>query len=224
MTFTLTAPGYRDIGLEHWLLSEHGAYDPVGRRLADRHYNRRKIGAPQFVPPGQRFVLVTPDLSACWAWWRPHPNSGIEQMNGLSGWTCTIFRNEGTTLSSTLVLDAERAISAQGFGCGPDGLLTYIWDAKVSSPNPGYCFKCAGWVTHPTKPRSADKKKTLLWKPFHLAGASVRPLGATHFAPVGEVACSDSSETSGKNSKLGGNSTRGSRTSERSTQRDGRVA
>jgi hypothetical protein len=58
-------------------------------------------------------------------------------------------------------------------------MLTYVWDAKVRSVNPGYCFKMAGWVVHPTKPRSADNRKTLLWKPYELAGvAPTKPIAA----------------------------------------------
>lgn len=168
--FRLTQAGYRHIGLTRWLLAERGAFDPCGRRLADRHYNRRKIGAPQFAPPGQRFVLITPDCRGVWCWWRPHPASGIRAMNGLDGWTCTIFRNESSALSSALVIDAECAVGALGHECGPDGMLTYVEDTKIKSTNPGYCFKSAGWIRHPTKPRSADNKKTLLWKPFCLSG------------------------------------------------------
>lgn len=33
-----------------WLRSDRAA--PAARAIADRHYNRQKIGAPQFVPPG----------------------------------------------------------------------------------------------------------------------------------------------------------------------------
>lgn len=168
--------GYRDIGLRHWLLSESGAFDAAGRALADEHYSRRKVGAPQFMPPGQRFVLVTPSLDSVWGWWRPHPDSGIVAMNKLDGWTCTIFRRRpgcADPLASELVLDAERAPAALGYGCGPDGLLSYIWDAKVASANPGYCYKLAGWAV---RGRSRDGRKTLLWKPFELAG--VGPLRA----------------------------------------------
>lgn len=86
-------------------------------------------------------------------------------MNGLDGWTCTIFRNEGPVLSSLLILDAETAMLESDLDVGDDGLLTYVWDAKVRSSNPGCCFKKAGWRVHPTKPRSADDRKTLLWKP-----------------------------------------------------------
>lgn len=141
-------------------------FTPVGAKLADGHYSRRTIGSPQFMPPGQTLVLVTEDKLAVWGWWRPHPDSGLRAMNNLDGWTCTIFRNTGPELSSSLVLAAE-AILAQRHECGPDGMLTYVWDRKVASVNPGYCFKKAGWTR---KGRSADKRKTLLTKPFEMAG------------------------------------------------------
>lgn len=133
--------------------------------MADRHYSRRKVGSPQFMPPGQTLILLTPKADALFGWWRPHPDAGIKAMNGLDGWTCTIFRNEGEQLSSALVLEAEGEL-VKRFGCGPDGMLTYVWDAKVASENPGYCFKRAGWKR---VGRSADKRKTLLHKPFMLA-------------------------------------------------------
>ena len=143
-------------------------FDPRAARLADRHYSRRKIGSPQFMPPGQTLVLLTPDADGVFGWWRPDPTSGIRAMNGLDGWTCTIFRNEGARLSSGLILAAETMLVDSGRGCGPDGMLTYVFDAKVRSVNPGACFKFAGWKV---RGRSADGRKTLLWKPYELAGA-----------------------------------------------------
>jgi hypothetical protein len=126
--------------------------------MADRHYSRRTVGSPQFMPPGETVVLLSQAADAVFGWWRPHPDSGIVAMNGLDGWTCTIFRNEGPLQSSALILAAEDALLAKGVTIGPDGLITYVWDKKIKSVNPGYCFKCAGWrVTG----RSADGKKTL---------------------------------------------------------------
>ena len=142
-------------------------FDPRGAALADRHYSRRKIGSPQWMPPGETLNLLTPDGLALWGWWRPHPSSGIQAMNGLDGWTCTIFRNEGPELSSLLVLAAERSLKELGRGCGPSGMLTYVWDSRVRSANPGYCYRLAGWTP---RGRSADGRKTLLHKPFSLAG------------------------------------------------------
>jgi len=138
-------------------------FDRIGAALADRHYSRRKIGSPQFMPPGQTIVLLAHDDRSVFGWWRPDPKSGIRAMNGLDGWTCTIFRREGVGLASELILDAELAIAEAGYGCGPDGLITYVKDASVASPNPGYCFKCAGYMV---AGRSADGKKTLLQKPY----------------------------------------------------------
>jgi hypothetical protein len=133
-------------------------FDKEGCRLADRHYSRRKIGSPQFMPPGQTLVLVADD--AVFGWWRPHPDSGLVAMNKLDGWTCTIFRNEGRERSSDLILAAEIMLLAR-YDVGPDGLLTYVFDKKVRSVNPGFCFKCCGWKI---AGRSADGKKTLLQK------------------------------------------------------------
>ena len=136
-----------------------GKFDKAAALLADRHLSRRKPGSPQFMPPGQTIILATECRDAVWGWWRPHPRSGLKAWNGLDGWTCTIFRNESSVLSSALIFEAEQWITE----CGPDGLLTYVWDRKVRSSNPGFCFLCAGWVK---KGRSADKRKTLLWKPW----------------------------------------------------------
>lgn len=148
-----------------WTLTNKG--DPECAALADRHYSRRKVGSPQFMPPGQTIVLRAP--GAVWGWWRPHPRSGLRAMNGLDGWTCTIFRNESSALSSFLILEAEEFID----DCGPDGLITYVADAKIRSRNPGCCFKFAGYrVTG----RSADGRKTLLqkpWRPLHAPSAAL---------------------------------------------------
>ena len=143
----------------HW--RRVGKFDPWAAALADRHYSRRKVGSPQFMPPGQTVVLLEREGRAVFGWWRPHPDSGLEAMNGLDGWTCTIFRNESLVLSSHLILEAEAALFETGVDCGPDGLLTYVWDARVRSTNPGCCFKRAGWRAIG---RSADDRKTLLQK------------------------------------------------------------
>lgn len=136
-------------------------FDPRGAALADGHYSRRKVGSPQWMPPGQTICMLTEDAAALWGWWRPHPASGLKAMNGLDGWTCTIFRNTGERLSSELILEAEAFLGDLGMDCGPDGLLTYVWDARIRSENPGYCFKVAGWEA---VGRSADGRKTLLQK------------------------------------------------------------
>lgn len=139
-----------------------GKFDRDACCLADRHYSRRKVGSPQFMPPGQTLVLLSEAKDAVFGWWRPHPDSGLRAMNNLDGWTCTIFRNEGSTLSSSLILQAEDVLRSR-HSCGPSGMLTYVWDKKIRSTNPGYCFQIAGWAPIG---RSADGRKTLLQKAF----------------------------------------------------------
>lgn len=146
-------------------------FDPRAALLADRHYSRRTIGSPQFMPPGETIVLITPQADAVFGWWRPHPKCGLQSMNGLDGWTCTIFRNESGHRSSDLILLAEEMLCDTASSIGPSGLITYVFDAKIKSVNPGYCFKVAGWKR---TGRSADNRKTLLQKI------------APHFATVGE--------------------------------------
>jgi hypothetical protein len=63
-------------------------------------------------------------------------------MDGQTGYSCTIFRNEGPRRSSELILEAEDAATRRW---GPNRFFTYINPKKVKSANPGYCFKCAGW-------------------------------------------------------------------------------
>lgn len=158
---------------ESWEFSLSGKYDRDGVRLVAEHYSRRKPKSPQFMPPGETIVLISKGKDAAWGWWRPHPRSGIKAMNGKDGWTCSVFANHGAVLSSELIIDAELALKAlDGDGltaapCGPDGMLSYVWRARVKSPNPGYCYKVAGWKKIGTCARGT---KDLLWKPFEKAG------------------------------------------------------
>lgn len=43
-------------------------FDVDARRVADRHYNRQKVGSPQFVPPGRCLVLYAPRLLWVTSW------------------------------------------------------------------------------------------------------------------------------------------------------------
>lgn len=88
-------------------------------------------------------------------------------MNGLDGWTCSIFRYVGGVrrFASELVLDAERWLI--GRTCGRDGMITYVNPKKIRSQNPGCCFKKAGWKRSGV---SADGRKPYLTKPHDRAG------------------------------------------------------
>lgn len=99
------------------------------RPLADRHYNRQKVGAEQFVPPGRCLVLSTKDRSAFWvtSW----PYGEYVQHAWAGAWMCSAFRNEGGHLASALIRDALSA-TRYYFGVPPElGLVSFIDRSKV---------------------------------------------------------------------------------------------
>ena len=90
-----------------WCLSHRA--DPRAVPVADRHYNRQHIGAPQFAPPGRCLVLLTADADALWitSW----PFAEYVRHAWAGAWMCSAFRNEAPTkhLSSELITDAVAA-------------------------------------------------------------------------------------------------------------------
>lgn len=44
-------------------------FDPRCASLADRHYSRRTVGSPQFMPPGETVVLYFEDTSGGGGLW-----------------------------------------------------------------------------------------------------------------------------------------------------------
>jgi hypothetical protein len=111
-----------------------------------RHYSARKNGASRvgaknwdcFVgPTADALVLLTSACDALFVWRREK-----YRQDGQEGINCSIFRNESPLLSSTLILEAEALAWVKWPGYR---LFTFVDPGKVGSPNPGYCFKKAGW-------------------------------------------------------------------------------
>lgn len=73
-------------------------FDRAALPLADRHYNRRKVGSPQFVPPGRALVLVTPAYDALWVTSFPYAQYVRHAWAGAM--VCSLFRNESPTRAS----------------------------------------------------------------------------------------------------------------------------
>jgi hypothetical protein len=125
-----------------WRLSWRA--DPVVRAIADRHYNRQKIGAVQFVPPGRCLVLKTSDGTAAWISSWPLPQ--FVQHAWAGAWVNSLFRNEGSHLSSDLI----RLAVAHTRAVWPDvpefGIVSFV-DASKTAPKdvPGWCYRRAGW-------------------------------------------------------------------------------
>jgi hypothetical protein len=125
---------------EHWLISHH--CDPVGLAIYGRHYSARRYRdgrvRKQFTTPGDNLVLVSPDGSALFVWYR----ALVPRRDGQQGVNCSVFRNEGSGRSSDLIREAM-AIAWQRWPGAR--LFTYVDPRRIRSTNPGWCFLCAGW-------------------------------------------------------------------------------
>lgn len=137
-----------DCVVQRWCVSHRA--DPAAARLADRHYNRQKIGAPQFAPPGSCVVFLTDCGRAFWitsaplAEWVKHAWAGA--------WVCSAFRSEGAGIASELIRQAVAATRAH-YGDPPAlGIVTFIDREKVKpiihhgKPMWGYSYRKAGFV------------------------------------------------------------------------------
>lgn len=125
-----------------WIMSHRA--DPDVVPLADRHYNRQKIGAPQFAPPGRCLVLKTPSLDAFWitSW----PFAEYVKHAWAGAWICSAFRNESDDLSSYLIRDAVAATLAHYGDAPPLGMVTFVDPTKTRRKrDPGRCFLRAGF-------------------------------------------------------------------------------
>lgn len=153
-------------------------FDDRARVIADRHYNRQKIGNRQFAPPGRLLALVIPGDAfwvTSWPQYVRHAWPGT--------WCCTAFRNERADryLSSTLVADALSASRWKWPEPPTEGMITFVnRDKTRPKQNPGYCFLRAGFHVSGTLPCCADKPsetgKGLV--ALHMSGLSLSALPA----------------------------------------------
>ena len=98
--------------------------DRIARPIADRHYNRQSIGAPNFVPPGRCVVLLADDNSALWvtSW----PFAEFVRHDWAGAWVNSCFRNEGGYLSSELIREAVAATRYIWPDVPELGMITFI--------------------------------------------------------------------------------------------------
>jgi len=124
-----------------WIRSHK--FDPVSAHIADRHYNRRKVGSPQFVPPGRSLVLRTTDNNAVWVTSWPFAEYVRHAWPG--AWVNSLFRNEGAGLSSELIRAAVAHTRSEWDP--PDlGIVTFVDASKVRHKrDPGRCYLKAGF-------------------------------------------------------------------------------
>lgn len=125
-----------------WWISHRA--DPRALPLADRHYNRQKVGSPQFVPPGRCIVLLTENADALWVSSWPLAEYTKHAWGG--AWICSCFRNESQILSSELIREAVAA-TRHIWSEAPDiGMVTFVNRDKVRRKRDfGRCYRKAGW-------------------------------------------------------------------------------
>lgn len=124
-----------------WRLSDRA--DPRAVPLADRHYNRQHIGAPQFVPPGRCVVLLTDAADALWvtSW----PFAAYVKHAWAGAWVNSLFRREGGRLASDLIAAAVAATRAI-WSPPPLGIVSFVdADKTRRKRDPGRCYRKAGW-------------------------------------------------------------------------------
>ena len=164
------------MSMEPWELSDRA--DPTARKIADGHYNRQSKcihcgsapracdcyeGSANFAPPGRCLVLRHPSPAL---WITSWPFAQYVKHAWAGAWVCSAFRNEGTALSSALILSALAAtawtwpaapsVSAWRIVRRPDrsdispiriAMVTFVDESKTRAKrDPGRCFRRAGFV------------------------------------------------------------------------------
>src|SRR3954471_16732070 len=125
-----------------WALSHR--FDERALPLADRHYNRRKVGSPQFVPPGRCVVLLTANADALWVTSWPFAEYVRHAWPG--AWVNSLFRNESGELSSELIREAIAATRSVFGDPPPLGMVTFVdRDKTRRKRDPGRCYRKAGF-------------------------------------------------------------------------------
>lgn len=126
--------------------------DPVAVALANRHYSRLAFGKQGVAlgPPGRLVCYLTEDQTAVWVSHWPYAHLALDH---LDAYRCTMFRNEGPSLSSDLIRSAMQLTQDHWDGTPADAWITWVAPDLVHSGVPGWCFRRAGW------------KRDRLWKP-----------------------------------------------------------
>lgn len=110
----------------------YSCYQYADNRRSQYGYRNRNL----VLGPGEKMALLTPDWMAAFGWRK------FIDKSGQTGANCAFFRNEGSQLSSWLILEAEKLAWVRWPG---ERLYTYVNTAAIRSSNPGYCFQIAGW-------------------------------------------------------------------------------
>lgn len=123
-----------------WRLSWRA--DSAAREIADRHYNRQAIGAPQFVPPGRCLVLRTDAALWVTSW----PFAEFVKHEWAGAWINSAFRREDGPLASDMIRAAIAATRWRWPLTPHLGMVTFVDPGKVRHKrDPGRCYLRAGF-------------------------------------------------------------------------------
>ena len=130
--------------MSSWRLSHRA--EPQACAIADRHYNRQKIGSPQFVPPGRCLVFRAPNALWVTSW----PFREYVKHAWPGAWVNSLFRREAGERASTLILEAIAHTRAE-WEAPELGLITFVSPKHVKpvirrgQSIYGYCYLKAGF-------------------------------------------------------------------------------
>lgn len=128
-----------------WTLSYRA--DPESRLIADRHYNRQKIGAPQFVPPGRCLVLRDTHALFVTSW----PFAEFVKHVWAGAWINSLFRKECGGQASIAIRQAVAATRWRWPDVPALGMVSFVDSKKVPGVKRrgktifGYCYLKAGF-------------------------------------------------------------------------------
>lgn len=110
-----------------WIRSDRADYEVLP--IADRHYNRQKIGSPQFVPPGRCLVLKAPGALWVTSW----PFAEYTKHAWAGAWVNSLFRKECGGLASDYIRQAVAATRAKWPDVPALGIVSFIDPLAVQS-------------------------------------------------------------------------------------------
>ncbi len=125
--------------------------DNFAREIADRHYNRQKVGTPGFAPPGRCLVLTAETDTGRALWITSWPYAEYVKHRWAGAWVCSAFRNEGAGVASEMIAQAV-AVTRAYYGEPPLlGMITFLDRKKVrptmvrGKPTWGRTWELAGF-------------------------------------------------------------------------------
>lgn len=131
--------------------------DRPAREIADRHYNRQKVGAVQFMPPGKTLVLIADGA----VWGTSWPLAQYVRHAWAGAWVNSLFRKECGGSASAFIRSAIAATRYEWPDVPALGMVTFVDPAKVHGIRRrahacnvecgermvfGYCYDRAGFA------------------------------------------------------------------------------